>query len=226
MLRQSNKTDYFLYKLWVVDPGILSLIVHINTEAVLTDAKAATGRVRNLSVTRLPHLYNVTEPNSEKHRKDPALLLGAGCNGRQPALKGGNSGSFQCLEKRQSLTWIRKTGSPRLLSRGTESFENVSRWHQPRHHFMGTWSHVNQKNPTWWIFFQYPQIIVVLCHRPKGKLNFSHNWIWYLQACLKKRERKFILEIFLKSWIKKIVISISGTYLNSTHHMQRDGCWK
>lgn len=104
MLRQSNKTDYFLYKLWVVDPGILSLIVHINTEAVLTDAKAATGRVRNLSVTRLPHLYNVTEPNSEKHRKDSALLLGAGCNGRQPALKGGNSGSFQCLEKRQSLT--------------------------------------------------------------------------------------------------------------------------
>lgn len=38
MLRQSNKTDYFLYNLWVVDPGFLSLIVHMNTEAVLTDA--------------------------------------------------------------------------------------------------------------------------------------------------------------------------------------------
>lgn len=176
--------------------------------------------MRNLSITRLPHLYNVTEPHSEKHS---ALLLGAGCNRRQPALKGGNSGSFQLLEKRQSLTCIGKTDSPRLLSRGTDSCENVSRWHQPWLHFMGTWSPVNQENPTWWIFFQYPQIIVVLHHRPKGKLNFSHNWIGYLEACLKKRERKFILEIFLKSWIKKNCnLDIRyRTYLNSTHHMQR-----
>lgn len=107
MLRQSNKADYFLYNLWVVDPGILSLIVHINTEAVLTDAKAATGQVRNLPNTRLPHLYNVTEPHSEKHQEVSALLLGAECNGRQPALKrwGFWILSFSRKETKSDLYW-------------------------------------------------------------------------------------------------------------------------
>lgn len=82
MLRQSNKTDYFWCNLWVVDPGILSLIMHINTEAVSTDAKAATGQVRNLSIIWLPHLYNVTEQHSEKqHKESLSCFWGPGVTG-------------------------------------------------------------------------------------------------------------------------------------------------
>lgn len=74
----------------MVDPGILSLIMHMNTEAVSTDAKAATRQVRNLSIISLPHFYNVTEQHSEKQRRVSELLLGAEGNRRQSALKAGN----------------------------------------------------------------------------------------------------------------------------------------
>lgn len=196
MLRQSNKIDYFWYNLWVVDPRILSLITHINTEAVSADAEAGSGQVKKPSITwmdasSLPCHGAVWR---ETPRKASGLLLGAGCHRRQPALKSWEFWSFRFLAKRQSAC-NGKTDSLKLLSRGAESCMNVRRWRQPQHHFMGTLSGVKQENSTLWIFFKHPQIIVVLGHIPKGKLNLSHNWIWYLQAFLKTRERKFISDL-------------------------------
>ena len=102
MLRQSNKIDYFWYNLWVVDPGIVSLITEINAEARSTEAKSATGQGRHLSISWLPHLSNVTEQLSEKHLKAFGLLLGAGCNRRQPALKAGILSLSVCREEAES----------------------------------------------------------------------------------------------------------------------------
>ena len=72
MLRQSNKIDYFWYNLWVVDPRILSLITHINTEAVSADAEAGSGQVKKLSVTWMDaHHCRATEQCEEKHPEKP-----------------------------------------------------------------------------------------------------------------------------------------------------------
>lgn len=176
-------------------PRILSLITHINTEAVSTEAKAARGQGRDPSITGVPHLYTVTERRAEKPlNESPDCLWVLGVTGGSQPWKL-RIRSFQFLAKRQRLACNGKTDSPKLLSRGAESCMNVSRWCQPQHHFMGASSGINQENSTLWIFFKHPQIIVALCHRPKGKLNLPHNWIWYLQAFLKPREGKFILDL-------------------------------
>lgn len=176
----------------MVDPGILSLITHINTEAISVDAKSARGQVKNLSITCTHHLYNATEQHAEKHPKESLDCFWV--SQRAVSFNSSEFWSFQFLSKRQSLAHNGKTDSPELLSRGAESCMNVSAWRQPWYHFTGTLSGVNQENSTLCILFKHSQIIVVLCHRPKRKLNLPHNCIWYLQAFLNK-ERQFILDL-------------------------------
>lgn len=95
MLRQSNKIDYFWYNLWVVDPENLSLITHINTEAVSTDAKAARGQARNPSITWMPPVSDALsseQRNTWKDSLDCFWVLGSrGCSGE--------FWSFRFLEK-------------------------------------------------------------------------------------------------------------------------------